>query len=47
MIPMLVEATLKGSLLLLIGGAAALALYRSSAAVRHAVCTAATLGEAQ
>ena len=36
---LLVESTLKGSLLLVMGGAASLALYRSSAAVRHAVWT--------
>ena len=41
---LLAESTLKGSLLLLIGGAATLALYRSSAAVRHAVWTTATAG---
>jgi uncharacterized protein (TIGR02246 family) len=41
---LLAESTLKGSLLLLVGGAATLALYRSSAAVRHAVWTTATAG---
>jgi len=38
------ESALKSSLLLLVGGAAALALYRASAAVRHAVWTAAIAG---
>jgi uncharacterized protein (TIGR02246 family) len=41
---LLTESALKGSLLLLIAGAATLALYRSSAAVRHAVWTTATAG---
>ena len=41
---LLAESTLKGSLLLLIGGTATLALCRSSAAVRHAVWTTATAG---
>src|ERR1019366_3100871 len=41
---LLAESTLKGSLLLLLGGVATLALYRSSAAVRHAVWTSATAG---
>ena len=41
---LLTESTLKGSLLLLIAGASTLALYRSSAAVRHAVWTTATAG---
>jgi len=41
---LLAESTLKGSLLLLIGGAVSLALYRSSAAVRHAVWTTAIVG---
>ena len=41
---LLAESTLKGSLLLLVAGAATLALLRSSAAVRHAVWTTATAG---
>ena len=44
MIPLLAEATLKGSLLLLVAGAVTLTLHRSSAAVRHAVWTVAILG---
>ena len=43
-VQLLAESTLKGSLLLLIAGAASLALYRSSAAVRHAVWTTAVAG---
>jgi beta-lactamase regulating signal transducer with metallopeptidase domain/ketosteroid isomerase-like protein len=41
---LLAESTLKGSLLLLMGGAVAVALYRSSAALRHAVWTTAIAG---
>ena len=41
---LLAESTLKGSLLLLVAGTGTLALYRSSAAVRHAVWTTATAG---
>jgi uncharacterized protein (TIGR02246 family) len=41
---LLVESTLKASLLLFIAGAAALALSRSSAAVRHAVWATAIVG---
>jgi uncharacterized protein (TIGR02246 family) len=43
-VQLLAESALKGSLLLLVAGAAALALYRSSAAVRHAVWTSAIAG---